>query len=228
MNNKHIEKIKKCFALAQSGNEHEAASALKKAQSLMKKYNISSSDMSFSELGRFKNDNKIPKKMPEHVNALVNVIKSTFGVKVIIEGGATKNVVFYGDASSVEVASYSFDICSRQLSIARRMYLKTIHKNCKPSTRTKRADLFCMGWVASIRKNLPTFEIEESKSALIDAFIKQELGIAVGEMKKTSLRMAGKPKLKDMDSYSKGLAEGSEFRISRGVSGSSEMKKLTN
>ena len=39
-----IEKIKKCLALSKSANQHEAATALRQAQSLMEKYNIDADD----------------------------------------------------------------------------------------------------------------------------------------------------------------------------------------
>ena len=45
---KVLEKIKKCLALGESANEHEAAQAIRQAQILMKKYGISENDVELS------------------------------------------------------------------------------------------------------------------------------------------------------------------------------------
>ena len=45
---KVLEKIKKCLALGESANEHEAAQAIRQAQILMKKYGISEMDVELS------------------------------------------------------------------------------------------------------------------------------------------------------------------------------------
>lgn len=42
---KVLDKIKKCLALSQSANEHEAAQALKQAQALMEKYEVNAVDV---------------------------------------------------------------------------------------------------------------------------------------------------------------------------------------
>lgn len=42
---KVLDKIKKCLALGQSANEHEAAQALKQAQALMEKYEVNAVDI---------------------------------------------------------------------------------------------------------------------------------------------------------------------------------------
>lgn len=45
---KVLEKIKKCLALGESANEHEAAQAIRQAQILMEKYGISEMDVELS------------------------------------------------------------------------------------------------------------------------------------------------------------------------------------
>ena len=45
---KVLDKIKKCLALGESANEHEAAQAIRQAQMLMKKYGISEIDIELS------------------------------------------------------------------------------------------------------------------------------------------------------------------------------------
>ena len=43
---KIIDKIKKCLALAKSDNPHEAATALRQAQKLMEQHNLTEQDIS--------------------------------------------------------------------------------------------------------------------------------------------------------------------------------------
>lgn len=45
-----IDKISKCLALSKSANEHEAAVALKQAQTLMQKYKISEKQILISDI----------------------------------------------------------------------------------------------------------------------------------------------------------------------------------
>ena len=45
---KVLDKIKKCLALGESANEHEAAQAIRQAQILMKKYGVSEIDVELS------------------------------------------------------------------------------------------------------------------------------------------------------------------------------------
>ena len=47
---KVLDKIKKCLALGQSANEHEAAQALKQAQALMEKYEVNAVDIALSRV----------------------------------------------------------------------------------------------------------------------------------------------------------------------------------
>lgn len=83
MNEKHLNKIQKCFDLAKSGNVHEAANALAMAQKLMKKYGMSDEDI--------------------------------------------RHPLFVGVKYKAMTAAYAFDVVYRQLKIARRDYLKTLH-----------------------------------------------------------------------------------------------------
>jgi hypothetical protein len=49
-NRKIMDKIRKCLALSQSANEHEAAAALRQAKKLMEAHNISAEDVKAAEV----------------------------------------------------------------------------------------------------------------------------------------------------------------------------------
>lgn len=60
---KVLDKIKKCLALGKSANEHEAAQALKQAQALMPKYEISDADVALSDIGEQSGGRKMAFKL---------------------------------------------------------------------------------------------------------------------------------------------------------------------
>lgn len=217
---KALERIKKCLALGESGNEHEAAQALRNAQALMKKYGISKESVSFSEFGQQSTERKVAKKVPPHIASLASVIADAFGVKPAI--GCDQRLSFYGPSMNVTVAAYSFDVCARALSQARRHFLKTVHKNCKASTRTRRADQFCLGWVFSVKSNLPTLDITEDESRELERYIQSELG----ELTNASTRSARAANNKDHLAFHRGLMEGHEFEVRHGVNGGSTVHCL--
>ena len=49
-NEKVLEKIKKCLRLAKSSNPHEAAAAMRQAQKLMEKYNLTERDVDLTDV----------------------------------------------------------------------------------------------------------------------------------------------------------------------------------
>jgi hypothetical protein len=222
-NKKALERIKKCLALSESGNEHEAAAALKKAQLLMQKYGITGDAVKHADFGHTHSDTAIPMAVPTHIAILVNLISEAFGVKPLVNNRVVygeRRIEFYGHKDAAYVASYSFDICARQLSIARREYLKTVHKNCKPSTRVRRADLFCRGWVAAIKENLPTIELDEETKTDIEAYMHS----TVGEVTTTERRHSGNGNRRDWKAFSDGQRQGKDFNINRGMTGKATPK----
>ncbi|MBY7933107.1 DUF2786 domain-containing protein [Vibrio furnissii] len=221
-----VERIKKCLALSSSSNENEATVALQKAQALMKKYGITPQQMSFSDMTNEECDTVIAKRPARHVTALCSVIADAFGVRVIIHTGSNTRCVpaFYGAKECVVIAKYCFDVCSRQLNIARRTYMKTIHKNCKPTTRIRRADLFCRGWVAAIAANLPALELEPDDRAKLSEYVAQN----VGELSCVGNRSSsGKVNDADYKAFFEGKEQGCEFEVRHGVAGKSEQVLLT-
>lgn len=222
---KAVEKIKKCLALGKSANEHEAATALRQAQALMKKYGFNAEHFTFESMANLTTSEKVSKTPPQYILSLVNVIASAFGVHPILDSFEVRGArpTFFGVKECVEVAIYCFDICARQLKIQRREYLKTIHKNCKPRTRVRRADLYCAGWVSSVSKNLPDFELDNEAATAIKRYVSYCVGDSLSTV---SSRGVGEAKLKDYDSYLKGKLEGKDFKVNPGIAGTSQQMLL--
>lgn len=220
---RHLDKIKKCLALSKSGCKHEALQALKHAQLLMKKYNVSDYDLMLHNMASKKSFERVPAKPQSFVTNLAFCVGSAFGVKPIITSSFLNRrcIEFLGSNAHVEVATYSFDVCLRQLRFARKQYLKTLHKNCKPTTRIERADLFCLGWVSAISDNLPVFELDADQLASLELYYdEQTKGLVTTRSK--SVNSSNK---RNQESYYDGLVKGRSFSVNTPVNGES-VKRL--
>ena len=218
-NERILERIKKCFALTQSGNEHEAAAALKRAQSLMKKYGIGQHDVTFAGMGSKKSSSKVQAKPAAHYAMLANVISRAFGVKPLLSwNGKYHCIEFIGSSDAIEIARYSFDVCVRELNIARKIYIASIHKNCKKQTKTKRADSYCQGWVEGI--TLPPLEVEDDHYAMVESYCSHING-GVDKARVTN-RVTGS----EWKSYFDGRKAGEQFSVLTPVKGERRQKLL--
>lgn len=127
------EKIRKCMALGESPNEHEAKAALKMAAALLKQYNIDELDIetaTSSETGGVINtvDLTISKVHP-WVKNLARAVSTAFDCSFYWNTGRRVNVVnahwarnrdasisFYGITHNVEMAVYSFQSLFNQVN----------------------------------------------------------------------------------------------------------------
>lgn len=156
-----LEKIKKCLALSKSANEHEAAQAMKQAQVLMKKYEVNAVDIALSEVSEQKADRKMAFKLANWQWSVATMISDVFGCKTYKRG---KTMMFYGIGNRAEISAYAFDVVYRQISAARREFLKTCQAR-KPSNRTYLADQFCNGWMMGAWETVKKFEMSNEEKA---------------------------------------------------------------
>ena len=113
---KVLDKIKKCLALGQSANEHEAAQALKQAQALMEKYEVNAVDIALSRVSEQKADRKMAFKLADWQWGIANMIADIFGSQSYQRG---KTMMFYGIGNRAEISAYAFDVVYRQISADR-------------------------------------------------------------------------------------------------------------
>ncbi len=176
---KAIEKIKKCLALSKSANEHEAAAALRQAQKLMQEYKVDDQDIEASRAGEAKAKSGVTTKPPLWENLLASVVARAFACRSIFAPGWSSRRaewLFVGCGASPEVAQYAFVVLCRQLRAARSEYIQKTMRRCKTPTKTRRADLFCEGWVRSATALLPALAGSESETRAISAFVAAQYG----------------------------------------------------
>ncbi len=175
---KILDKVMKLLALSKSDNPNEAASALRKAQALMQMHGISNEDIDLSLVHQVAvmMDRQKPLK---HDALLINTIAKAFGVKPLVDYGLDQNfnvrakIQFIGFEHQPVLAAYCFDVLNRQMKLSRKKFIATLSNRCKPATKTKRADTFCFGWVATISSKVIKFAMTDEQSALIDRFVQK-------------------------------------------------------
>ncbi|NAW59298.1 MULTISPECIES: DUF2786 domain-containing protein [unclassified Vibrio] len=174
---KMIERIKKLLRLAQSANEHEAAAAMSRAQTLMQQHGLSYESPELSDVQEILTKSRFKAKgHTQYFSALASMIARAFGCKVHVNWNAlsaTRGVVFTGHHERPEVAAYTYDVLERQLINARKTYITTLNKRIKRSTKTARADLFCEGWVASVERLINDFALTEEESTQLNSYLQE-------------------------------------------------------
>ena len=173
-----LEKIKKCMALAQSANTAEASIALRQAQKLMETHGLTEESVALSDVSTEEVTYGSNSKPAGYMCALSNLVGTAFAVDQLLSYDTAGRPVFkfVGIGSAPELATYSFTVLRRQLVKARTAYLRRLDKRLKKSTKTRRADLFAGAWVSEVRSTVVAFAQTEEEKALIEQYKRREFG----------------------------------------------------
>lgn len=223
-----LDKIRKCMALAASSNEHEAAAALRQAQKLMEQYGVSDDEMLAAEAGEQAARAGAMRSPAAWESMLAGTVADAFGCNVFFNEHLRHGEwVFVGTGAAFEVAKYCFEVLFRQVKRARAEHIKTALKRCKTATKTRRADLFCEGWVRSALGKIEAMTIGEREQAACSAYLTKHYP-ALAKFT-TRDRNAGKKSLsdRDMGDYLAGHRSGKEVELNRGVGGAEERRAIT-
>lgn len=171
MNNRerYLQKIKKLLNKARhNSSAEEAATALRMAQKMMQELGVSESDIALSGVTESEAQ-KAPSnavKPPRYMIYLLHTISRAFGVRYYFCWRGVKprrTVVFYGVEERPQIASYAFDVLSRQLAKGRQVYRNSLHKNTKPRKRIDLADTWCEAWVQGVSNTITAFATTEEE-----------------------------------------------------------------
>jgi len=165
---KVIEKIKKCLALAKSGNSHEAAIAFRHAQALMRTYGLTEKSVELSNVKSVYAKAGWGKEPPKYFGVLLCLIKHAFGVDAVfhVKHSVTEFFEYIVLNCSVELAAYAHGVLRRQLRKDRADYMKSLVRY-KRENNSRKADLFAEQWVASARSNVLSLAHTEEYRLLI-------------------------------------------------------------
>lgn len=218
---KIIGKIKKCLALSASSNEHEAATALRQARKLMEAHDVSDLDILAAEAAERRTQAGAGLKPSNWEAMLAGKVGIAFGCKVVFSPsffGKPGQWVFIGCGAAPEVADYAFTVLLRQVKRAREAHIKSRLKRCKTATKTRRADLFCEGWIQSAVGARSAFVGSEKQSAAIEAYMADRFS-SLATLKSTDRNAGRNLRDHEYEDFAAGTQHGRNAELNRGVGG---------
>jgi hypothetical protein len=213
-----LDKIRKCFALANSCSEHEAAAALRQAQKLMALHKVSQAEMLAAGVSESKARSGATARPAGWETYLAGCIAAAFGCKLIFRSGW--NVawwMFIGLPPANEIAAYSFEVLLRQALKARREFIaEALKRTKKKSNKTRRADLFSEGWVRAACAQVAPLTPREGAEEAINAHMELKYP-SLGKLSTTDRNAGRNLSERDQDAYRAGRSAGSGAQLHQGV-----------
>lgn len=241
---KILSKIKKCFALSKSANANEAAVALKQAHALAKKYNL---EHRLEDVCEITSGRQLPAgyqlNLPLYLAKLLNLINFIFQTRSVTqavrisESQVKTTVEFHGYESDILIAEYAWEVLSKLLTRERTIFLNTnTDGRMNKVTKTRRADIYSLGWIHSVQEEVKNLgrDISDEEREEHDNKIKAYQGVlynnalVMSKVKANPIADAAGISNKEYAAYQKGLADGKDVSIGKGVGGKAKkFKALT-
>lgn len=204
-----IEKIRKCLALAESANEHEAAAAMRHARKLMDKFNLDL-DENFFELKEKLIDTEFS-RAPAWFQGLGATIGSAFGCSFYV--GRNK-AYFVGPGVSSDTAGYCLNVVNRLLHHKRREFLSQPRlKYYSSADKRTMSTAFCEGFVIGVGNAIKDFAAPYSDE--ISAVHAEYMATAMNKTVHDS---------KTKSSLEKGMNSKTAFAAQRGIENGNEVE----
>jgi hypothetical protein len=223
-----IDKIRKLLALANSGNEHEAALAASHAQRLLSEHNLAMADIEpdFNPQSADKVETAIPKTLPKWMRHLSAGICTAFDCQAI-HHPADGKMTFIGVGADVQIAAYTFSYLDKTVRKLCSNYMKKhAADNISNRGRELMRQSYYLGAVSTITGRLREQKVQTpiTPGALVP--------IKEGLIKKTMTEMGPTRTVRsrrsyiNCDAYTKGQMDGGTVGIKKAVSGSSTPQKI--
>lgn len=158
-----IRKIKRCLALSKSANEHEAATAMRQAQALMREHRLSEADVHLSDVGEAESSKSRATRRPIWDRNLSQVVAKAFGCKSLrhtywceAKCRRVERATFVGVSPAHQIALYAYETLLEKLVHARKEYAAGVRSGqfrseYSPGTA---ADHFAIAWVGEVNHKL--------------------------------------------------------------------------
>ncbi|MCK5772023.1 DUF2786 domain-containing protein [Algiphilus sp.] len=201
-----IKRVQKCLALSNSGNEHEAATALRQARALMRAHNIGEAEVQAAYATEARAASGSDPR--GHIVLLARTVADAFACDTF---RACDERVFVGVDPKPEIAAYAFSVLVRKLERDRAAFVTGL-KRCKRATKIRRGRVFAEGWVRAVRAEVRSFAGTEADQKLIAAYKSVYHPVLVSvEAKSTKIAH------RDADAAVAGIAHGSQVRLQNAV-----------
>jgi len=219
-----LDKIKKCMALGESANEHEAASALRQARKLMDKHGLTESHVGLADFGEKQTDLGY-RRFPYWVSGLASVVGTAFQCSTY---SSWRSIDYVGREENTVVAAYCLEVLVRQLKKARTEFVKSMPNYGRGLASMKRAeaDAYCEGWVTAVRDKVREF------ASPLTAQQKEQHELYLTDVKDAKLKKAKQRKSaaesspRAMSAASQGYRDGSDVRLHHGMGREAEVLSL--
>ncbi|WPZ06581.1 DUF2786 domain-containing protein [Pelagerythrobacter marinus] len=208
-----LAKIRKCFALASSSNEHEAAAALAKARALMDEHGVDEAQLAMAEIAEATARASRTIKPPKWENFLCFAVRRALGVTAFIDSGGDRTYVGRGPAP--EIAAYAFAVLFRRLKAARKDYIASHLRRCRPGRKRQRADIFCEAWSMAVFSKIAALKPEQEEDELVGRYLAEHHpGLVEGNSRSAAMKGRGV-----WDDWSRGHRAGRDVDLHSGVGG---------
>lgn len=164
-----LDKIKKCLALSQSSEPHEAAAALRQAQKLMEIHGVSQLQLKLADIGEARVQSRASATKPKDwETGLLALVGKAFGCKMMWDSGYPYgHFIYIGLKQQVTLAEYTFMVMQRKLMRGRAEFVAGL-PTFNRATKTVEADGYCKGWVSAVSKTVHAFALTKETEAMID------------------------------------------------------------
>lgn len=223
-----IEKIRKCLALSKSAEPHEAAAAMRQAQKLMQEFGIEHPELIEAGITEEWAKSAVTSKPARYEVVLASAVAQAFACEIVFSRRLSKSqraidggYSFIGASPAPEVASYTFAVLLRQLTRARKEYIKTALKRHTKNKRTA-ADLFCEGWVIAVRNLIAGVAPTPEQKRAIDVYMR----VNYAQTSTTEARRPTNAIAAAVNHRAHGYAQGKNATLNRGVGSQAEVALL--
>jgi len=214
-----LRKIQRCLEMAKSSSQYEAAAAMRQAQALMREFGVSEGDVELLAVTEVSIASLTNASVVWEA-ALNRLIASAFGCEVYWRRSygddfrLVRHTVFVGIGAAPQVAAYAYEVLGRQCVKARRAYIASQSKRCKPATKTARGDEFARGWVQSVRDLVQNMAMSPANAELVERYMEQQHpDLITAQVRDRGSRVA------HQGHAAAGFRAGKSARLGRGVGG---------
>lgn len=216
-----LARIRKCFALSRSSNEHEAAVALEKARRLMHEYGLTDADVALAEIEEATARASRTVRPLRWEAVLCLTVCRAIGVDSFIDYAGDRT--FVGRGPGPEIAAYAFTVLFRRLKAARAEYIRTHLRRCRPGRKRQRADIFCEAWALAVFRRVAALMPERPEDPIVHQYLaKRHPGLQAVNAR--GAKLGGRAA---WDDFGRGHHAGQQVELNSAVNGGSQQLALT-
>ncbi|HEB57021.1 MAG TPA: DUF2786 domain-containing protein [Gammaproteobacteria bacterium] len=174
---KVLDKISKCLRLSASCNPNEAASALRQARCLMKKYHVTDDQIQALLVEEDSAHYGCQFNPPFWALALSDIVSRAFDCRVLIARrfGQQPEYRFIGMDCSPSIAAYTFTVLYRKLEQARVAFMQDNPRDDE-AENSRRGDVFAQAWLFRVAAKVAAFVVSPATRALLYRYVQERYG----------------------------------------------------